>query len=366
MNRAPQLVALLIAFATVPCWGEEPTETEMVKAATKRLIELQGKDGSWAYEGVYRKKGRIPVPYRVGGTAIVGEALLVATKSSDKQAQVALTGATRFILDRLDHAQMVPSVADVYDVRVWGHTYALTYFCRLLKARRARDHKQAVEDAVDTLVKTLLFEQIQDGGWNYNNHRRQCSFVTGPTVQALLLAKARGREVPDAVFLRARRALESAQLKTGPYTYIGPAKAGPRATPAGSTARATLCNTVRILLGAGSVEELQRSIDLFHEHWGELEKRRKKTGTHVKPYGIAPYYVFFAHRWIGQAIELLPRKVRAAERERLLDRLRATRDPDGTWNDRVFPLSKSYGTAMAVLGILGKKQALPKAVKLDD
>jgi hypothetical protein len=40
-----------------------------------------------------------------------------------------------------------------------------------------------------------------------------------------------------------------------------------------------------------------------------------------------------------------------------------TRDGDGTWNDRVFPRSRNYGTAMIVLALLGEKTPIPPALK---
>jgi hypothetical protein len=49
---------------------------------------------------------------------------------------------------------------------------------------------------------------------------------------------------------------------------------------------------------------------------------------------------------------MLPEEERAKERERLLKIIVKTRDADGTWNDRVFPRSRSYGTSMIVRALL--------------
>ncbi|MCA9297034.1 MAG: hypothetical protein KC983_10965, partial [Phycisphaerales bacterium] len=84
-------------------------------------------------------------------------------------------------------------------------------------------------------------------------------------------------------------------------------------------------------------------------HWDWLEQRRAKSGTHERPYGVAPYYFYYAHLAAAQAIECLPRSERREYRRRLHDLLMKTRDDNGTWNDRVFPRSANYGTAMAVL-----------------
>ena len=113
------------------------------------------------------------------------------------------------------------------------------------------------------------------------------------------------------------------------------------------------------MLGGGSATAVQAALDAFHLHWDELEKRRKKTGTHVGPYGIAPYYFYFAHRYAAQAIQMLPASDRAAERARFRTVLLRTRDEDGTWNDRVFKRSRNFGSAMAVLALLGDRVPLP-------
>jgi hypothetical protein len=114
-----------------------------------------------------------------------------------------------------------------------------------------------------------------------------------------------------------------------------------------------------VLLGGGSVADVQDAVDAFHANWDELEKRRQKTGTHEGKYRIAPYYFYYGHRYAAQAVQMLPPERRQQERQRLLDVLLRTRDADGTWNDRVFARSRNYGTAMVVLALLGDKAPLP-------
>jgi hypothetical protein len=104
--------------------------------------------------------------------------------------------------------------------------------------------------------------------------------------------------------------------------------------------------------GKGDEKRLRFAVDRFFEFWPELEKRRKKTGTHVAPYGVAPYYFFYAFTHAAAAIELLPEQGRAADRVRFRELLFQVRDKDGTWNDRVFARSAAFGTAMSVLALL--------------
>jgi hypothetical protein len=104
--------------------------------------------------------------------------------------------------------------------------------------------------------------------------------------------------------------------------------------------------------GRCSEDRIRTAVGAFFDNWEWLEKRRKQTGTHVPPYMIAPYYFHYAHTYVAQAIEMLPE----AERPPLRQKLRAlywqTREKDGGWNDRIFPRSEGYGTAMAILGLL--------------
>ena len=116
-----------------------------------------------------------------------------------------------------------------------------------------------------------------------------------------------------------------------------------------------------LLAGRSDVERVRKSLDMFLEHWEWLEKRRKGQGTHVPPYGIAPYYFFYAHGYAALAIEFLPEAERASYRERFLERLFQVQEPTGGWNDRVFPRSENYGTAMSLLALLAPSLPRPAA-----
>ena len=81
------------------------------------------------------------------------------------------------------------------------------------------------------------------------------------------------------------------------------------------------------------------------------DERRQKNGTHVAPYGVAPYYFFYGVFHACDAVELLPAERRPEYRRQLEQLLFAVRNDDGTWNDRVFPRSRGFGTAMTILAL---------------
>ncbi len=116
-----------------------------------------------------------------------------------------------------------------------------------------------------------------------------------------------------------------------------------------------MSETTLLTLGHGDMGQLQAAIDAFHEHWDELEKRRKKTGTHEPPYGVAPYYFYYGHRYLAQGIGHLPLEKQSAQYERFDALLLKTKDQDNTWNDRVFSRSAAFGTAMSILALNRQK-----------
>lgn len=357
------LGVLLLAVILLPSSRADkekpPTSKELIDTAVAELVKMQEDGGQWPYEGVYRVNGQLPVGYRVGGTSLVAITLMYAAPDN-KDAQAAIAKGLAFVLKGLDDPLMKPSTEDRYDVRVWGHACALEFLCYARAHKITGDRSKEVDTWISKLVETLITEEIPGGGWNYASRRQHAAFVTAPVTQALLLAHSQGEKVPDEIFQRARKALEDSRAPTGAFVYSGSAKAGRADTRMpGSAARSAVSETTLVLLGGGSEEAIQGALDGFFKHWDELEKRRKKPGTHVGEYSIAPYYFYYGHRFAAQAIQMLPEKVRAKERERLLETILKTRDADGTWNDRVFPRSRNYGSSMIVLALLSDKPPLP-------
>jgi len=346
------LAALLLA---TPLPQGEPDPSALIATGVRELVRMQEEGGAWPYEGVYRVEGEIPVGYRVGGTAIAAGTLLLAAPE-DRLARAAFERGLACVLDGLGHRLLEPSTDEAYDVRVWAHASALEFLCHVRARKSGGERAREVESWIPKLVRALEMEELAGGGWNYAGRSAPASFVTAPAAQALLYARGGGTSVPEALLGRARKVLERARATSGAFLYSGLFKEGESAYTSdrlpGSIARSAACEVTLRLLGGGSVDGVKGAIDAFHEHWQALEDRRRKTGTHLGPYRIAPYYFYFGHFHVAQAISLLPEGDRAGERERLLKAILRTRDPDGTWNDRVFPRSRSYGTSMIVRALL--------------
>lgn len=326
--------------------------------------------GEWPYEGVYRERGEIPFGYRVGGTAICAEVLLqrpASERTADQDA--ALARAIAFICDSIEEPAMsVDDYTGGYDVRGWGYCYGARLLLAVRAARAVPDGMEArVERALSWYLDALERIEIPKvGGWNYarrpgaDTPAPAAPFMTGPCLATLLEARRQGHAVNEAVVRRAVEALERCRSESGnvAYSAINRTREGDGSIP-GAIGRMVCAEAVLLRVGRSDETRVRRAVDRFFEHWPELEKRRKKTGTHAPPYGVAPYYFFFAFLHAAEAIELLPEGDRPPLRTKLASILEEVRDEDGTWNDRIFPRSSAYGSAMSTMALLAPWRPAP-------
>lgn len=328
----------------------------------------------WPYQGVYRERedgqNHIPPGYRVGGTSIASWALLSAPGyATDERAQAAVARGLAFVLEQLDTERMRPGFNGGYDVRGWGHAYAL-WFLLHLRAQGAvpEGRSDAVDAWIESLVDTLEATEIRPGGgWNYARRggleqpgSAASPFMTGPTLLALYEAKRQGVDVDAGVVERALMALEATRIADGEESFsYGYSRGDGSSGRPGAMGRITSGELALFLAGRSDAQRLESGVRCFVEHWKELEARRRKDRTHLKPYGVAPYYVYFAHYHTALAISLLPEDQRAEWRVKYLGRLFQTRLESGGWNDRVFDRSENYGTSMALLSLLARDAKPP-------
>jgi hypothetical protein len=326
--------------------------------AAQESLETGGEPGEWPYEGVYRVDGRIPVGYRIGGTAICGLALLHDPAAPNPPRDAALGRATAFICRALRDPAMAHAVESRYDVRGWGYTYALHFLLRIKPTSLLADDVAAqVDPAIAFCLQGIAATEIpQEGGWNYARPRGfdqpgpPSPFMTAPTLLALFEAARCGHAVDPALIERGLQALERSRDDTGAFAYAG-SSGGARSAVPGAVGRMAGAELVLMLAGRSDLSRVRGAVDAFLVHWGRLEERRARSGTHEGPFGVAPYYFYYAHYYAALAIELLPERDRPEYRARLRALLLQTRGAEGGWNDRVFPRSAAYGTAMAMLAL---------------
>ena len=326
------------------------------RARLRKAAAASENGAEWPYEGVYRigRDRTIPPGYRVGGTAIVCSTLVAAPGwKKDKERQAAVERSIEFMLNELTtNEKLEASAQRGYDVRGWAHTYALDFFLTALD-KNIGDKKTTarMKKMIPQLLGCLDKGEIRGGGWNYAG--RGCSpFMTGSTLIALYRAKAAGYDFEAGLVDRALEALEKSRAEIGSYAYSGRERSRrPTAMP-GACARAAVAELCLLLAGRSDAKKLRVAVDGFFKHWDELKKRKSKQGTHEGKYGVAPYYFFYGHTYAALAIEYLPKSDRAPLRKKMQKTLWKTREADGGWNDRIFPRTKSYSTAMAALALM--------------
>ncbi len=338
----------------------------------KLLAMQEGSNAAeWPYEGVYRESNEIPMGYRVGGTAICAQALLeLPGFEKDEARKAAVKKAALFVAKMvMDDGAMGKTISRNYDVRGWGHAYALAFFMALERSKQVDGElKDVFEKAIASSLDVIAATEIPSfGGWNYSRPRgfkapaSPSSFMTAATLLALYDVAASGRKVDAAMITRALDFLESGRTEKGTYVYAGAAtsKGAWGGEPEGNCARAAVVEIALDLAGRSSPDRVRTAIDQFVEHWEWLEKRRAQPGTHEPPFNIAPYYFYFGHEYAAMAVELLPDSERPGYRAAIAKLLARTRAEDGTWDDRVFPRSKNFGTAAALRTLLASQLRMP-------
>jgi len=354
-----------------------PTQQQMdeaLRTAAAEVVAMQSGEGGgeWPYEGVYRVGGNIPVAYRVGGTSIVGEALLrLPGLEGDAQRQQAIRRATEYVCGAIDEPLLqVETYQGGYDVRAWGACYGARFLLALQRAKATPDGLgEQVRTATEWYLSALQkFEIPEVGGWNYARDagaETPCAasaFMTPACLQTLFEARALGYAVDASIVERALAALERCRTDDGNFAYSAQqqARKQSRMIP-GAVGRMVSGEMALYLAGRSDTARLQSAVEAFIRFWRELEVRRAKGGTHLPPYGVAPYYFWFAHYHAAQAVEALPEPRRSELRAQLNWLLWQTREADGTWNDRVFRRSAAYGSAMAMMSALMPTSAPPSA-----
>ena len=346
---------------------------QAVREGIEFLVSAQEGAGraEWPYEGVYRVRGEIPFGYRVGGTGIVGECLVrMPGYARDPKRAEAVKRACAFVCGGIREPLMDPVYDAGYDVRGWGYCYGARF---LLALRSAKAVPAGMEAEVDAALRWYLdamqrTEIPQVGGWNYARQpgietpSPASPFMTAPCLQVLFEARAQGLAVDGTVVDRALEALARCRTEDGNFAYSaqGKARESSRSIP-GAIGRMVCGETVLLRAGRSDAAAVRRALDEFLDHWRQLEVRRKRTGTHIGPYGVAPYYFFFGFFHACDAVEALPEAERPEYRRQLHQLLWAVRDQDGTWDDRVFARSRSFGTAMALMSL--SRPALPEPAR---
>ncbi|MGH7149053.1 MAG: hypothetical protein ACREIU_00065, partial [Planctomycetota bacterium] len=183
MPRTLLVLALLAPSDPRPAADRPgPDIDKAIAEGVRILVGCQEEGGAWPYQGVYGErnaKGEYvpPVGYQVGGTAISALALLHAADPKDEAARKAIDAGVEFVLETLGHPLMTPEFAGGYDVRIWGHAYALLLLARVKALDRGGPRSDAIALRIPWLIAAIEKTEIPAavvekreyaaGGWNY-------------------------------------------------------------------------------------------------------------------------------------------------------------------------------------------------------
>ena len=378
------LISIVLVLQGSPVQSPE-TVRESAEAMPDELTTILGEgsvlllgvqegleDAEWPYQGVYRVaagdsdprelvEGRsvIPIGYRVGGTSICAQAIFQSPGySNHKGARLAIRKAVEFVCSTTSDPRMSSSTyRGGYDVRGWGYIYGLKMLLALRAEQRVPSGlEELVDDSIRWYIAALDATEIPEvGGWNYarrgpvNSPSPTSPFMSAPALIALYQARAQGFTVDESMVDRALAGLQGCVAPDGYVAYSAstPTANDPGQIP-GAIGRMVSAESALLLGGKGDPVRVRSAVEAFLDNWRALEARRRKTGTHMPPYGVAPYYFFYGFGAAADAIELLPAPDRPRLRARLAEILMQVREPDGSWNDRVFERSRAYGTAMTM------------------
>lgn len=365
----------MFAVGGLPVFAKpRPSEVdEAVARAVEIILDRQEgpTGGEWPYEGVYRVQGEIPIGYRVGGTSIAALALTRAPGyAADQRRRAAVGRAIAFVTASIDHPLMAYEFEAKYDVRGWAYAYGLSVLLELRAKDRIPDELAGrSEAAIRFFIEGIEATAIPaTGGWSYvrptgfDEPAPAASFMTAPTLLALFEAMRQDYDVDADVVRLGVDALERARTSTGAIAYKGDATDVSEVAIPGAIGRMCVAEVALHQAGRSDLSRIRAAIDAFLAHWNWLEQRRAQPGTHADRYNIAPYFFYFAHLYAAQAVELLPVHDRDEYRSRIRQLLFLTRSSDGSWNDRVFARSSSYGTSVAILSLTMTNTPVPPPV----
>ncbi|MEY2794614.1 MAG: hypothetical protein RIR10_330, partial [Planctomycetota bacterium] len=193
----------------IPRWPLLQREAidRLIADSVARLLALQApipsqeelpnaKRCEWSYECLYRCGNEPPVAFRVGGTSIVGIALLAAPGLADDAVRRA---ALLRAIDQVANLATDPEISieeydGGFDVRNWAHCFGVRFLIAADRAglvtddRRERIHR-AIARYADALLKSELPAR---GGWNYFREDgaflrgHACTFLSAHCIVSLL------------------------------------------------------------------------------------------------------------------------------------------------------------------------------------
>jgi len=150
------------------------------------------------------------------------------------------------------------------------------------------------------------------------------------------------------------RALRRCRLPNGAYDYNVSAIPSTRGLTGINQIKGSLCRiqvgnlALRICGDEDEVKDEQMDVGLeqLMRHHKFISLARGRPFPHEAYYANSGYFFFYGHYYAAGVIELLPREMRLSWWPRLVEKLLATQESDGSmWDYSFFSYHRIYGTA---------------------
>lgn len=373
MIPALLVVAALAAPTSIPPAQDVATRTA-ISRGIDFLVSVQNENGSFGTTKnvCFNSYFANPATYhtwQIGASALATQALLAAGKGERVDAAVDRG------LDYLVANAKVLRPAEWDIDNNWSVIYGLTTLCRAIAHPRyaGSPREPELRQAAQTMLGGLKAYQGARGGWGYYADPDAAwrpdwgtSFTTAAALLAILDAERIGLTVDAKMKAAAIRAIERARLPSGAYDYD--VAAVPRHLfresinqVQGSLGRIQVCNVALLSAGRQLPEgSLEEGVDHFFRHHKFLAVAEHKPIPHEAYYANAAYFYLFGHYYASLAIDRLPEPGRSDAFAKLREKLLADQQPDGSyWDFWIADLSRSWGTAFAVMALSNSLPAAP-------
>ncbi len=356
----------------------DPPTAAQLQASIDRgvdfLLERQNKNGSWG--SATNTKGLniyAPVPgaHHAFRAAVTGLCVSALIESNDPRSEVAksIARAESWLEEWLPRVRRAEPMA-IYNV--WAHAYSIRGLADLHAYHRDRPARQEkMIELMEQQVEMLRRYEGIDGGWGYYDFGAQTqkpnveptSFTTATALIALHEAEELGVKFPEKAL---RRAIVSVQRQRKPdfsyyYSDNGPVSNRPMWSinrPGGSLGRSQACNLALRLWGDEAITDqvLDVWLDRLFARNLWLDIGRKRPIPHESHFLVAGYFFYYGHFYAAGCIAELPEQRRPDHQAQLATIILRLQEKDGSWWDYPFyDYHQQYGTAMAVMTLVGCK-----------
>lgn len=232
-----------------------------------------------------------------------------------------------------------------------GEPYFTFLFLKnCLNHRQFQEDRKLIKKKMEGILNDIVRAQ-RKGKWGYLSTE---SISTALVLLMLKEAQDAGFDIPQRVIKRGIRALKRMRKAPGVFTYAGRVGSGDSqrmCTKMGSLGRGCVCELALLMWGATKREDLQKAVKNFFKYRRFILVRtlkRNRKGTHHGPYGIAPYYFFFAHYFASIAVGKLGEELVDRYYPKLTRWLIKMQSEEGYWLDSNCT-GKDYGTGIVLL-----------------